>query len=94
MSNVTEKKDKEKDDDKKQVVIYVNAQEKEWKEKTISFEQVVVLAFGVQPENAGQTYTVTYKKGIDKKPEGSLTKGESIHVKDQMRFNVTPANQS
>jgi hypothetical protein len=94
MSNVIEKKDKDKDDDKKEVTIYVNAEPKDWKEKSISFEQVVVLAFGVQPENAAQTYTVTYKKGNDKKPEGSLTKGESVHVKDQMRFNVTPANQS
>ncbi|MBZ5859088.1 multiubiquitin domain-containing protein [Flavihumibacter profundi] len=94
MSEAIEKKDNEKYDDKKDVTIYVNAETKDWKEKSISFEQVVVLAFGVQPENASQTYTVTYKKGNDKKPEGSLTKGQSVHVKDLMRFNVTPANQS
>jgi hypothetical protein len=90
----TELEKKEKDDDKKELIIFVNAEEKKWHEKTISFEQVVSLAFGGYEENPDITYTVTYKKGIDKKPEGSLTKGQSVHVKDKMRFNVTKTNKS
>jgi hypothetical protein len=85
---------KEKDDDKKELTIFVNAEEKKWQEKTISFEQVVALAFGNYEENPDITYTVTYKKGIDKKPEGTLTKGQSIHIKDKMRFNVSKTNKS
>jgi hypothetical protein len=94
MNTVTKKEENEKDDHKKEVTIFVNAEEKPWNEKEISFEQVIVLAFGTYENNEAITYTVTYKKGIDKKPEGSLTKGQSIHVKDKMRFNATRTNKS
>ena len=92
MSNEVEKK--EKDDDKREFIIFVNAEEKKWHERTISFEQLAALAFGSYENSEAITYTITYKKGIDKKPEGSLTKGQSVQVKDKMRFNVTRANQS
>lgn len=85
---------KDKDDEKWDVVIYVNTEEKPWTEKFISFEQVVVLAFGKYEDNEAITYTVTYKKGEDKKPEGSLVKDEKVRVKDKMRFNATRANRS
>lgn len=86
-------KENEKDD-KKEFIIFVNAEEKKWHDKTISFEQVAELAFGKYENDEAITYTITYKKGIDKKPEGSLTKGQSVHVKDKMRFNATRANRS
>jgi len=93
MNTEVEKKEKDKDD-KKEFVIFVNAEEKQWHEKEISFEQVAALAFGSYEDNPDITYTITYKKGIDKKPEGSLTKGQSVHVKDKMRFNASRANKS
>lgn len=92
MSNETQKIDK--DDEKWDVLIYVNTVEKPWTEKFITFEQVVVLAFGQIENNPDVTYTVTYKRGDDHKPEGSLVKGEKVRVKDKMRFNATRANRS
>ena len=92
MSKETQMNDK--DDEKWEVVIYVNTAEKPWTEKFITFEQVVVLAFGQIENNPDVTYTVTYKRGDDHKPEGSLVKGEKVRVKDKMRFNATRANRS
>jgi len=77
----------------KEFKIIVNGKQKIWTEKTISFAQVVQLAFG-SPTNPNTIYTVTYKKGEDKKPEGSLVEGESVHVKEGMIFNVTPTDKS
>lgn len=93
--NTTEKNPEQKDNDhSKEITIVVNGRNKPWSEKTISFEQVVILAFGKYDENGVTAYTVTYKKGHGDKPEGSMVKGETIHVKDKMIFNVTATNKS
>lgn len=89
-----EVKNQEKNDDKKNFIIYVNAEEKQWHEKNISFEQVAALAFGKYEDNPDITYSITYKRGNDNQPEGQLTKGQSVHVKDKMRFNATRTNKS
>jgi hypothetical protein len=78
----------------KEFDIIVNAREKKWLEKKISFEQLIVLAFGVFENNESTSYTVTYKRGEDKKPEGSMVIGDIIPVKDKMIFNVSKTNQS
>lgn len=79
----------------KDVTIIVNAQEHVWnKKEEISYEEVIELAYGSYVDNDTTIYTVTYKKGEDKKKEGSLTKGESVKVKDGMIFNVTQTNKS
>jgi len=92
MSNVLEKE--EKKDDKKDLVIIVNAEEKVWHDKTISFEQLAAIAYGSYEDNEAITYSITYKRGMGNKPEGSLTKGQSVQVKDKMIFNVTRTNRS
>jgi len=78
----------------KEITIIVNAKPKSWLGKTIVFQEVVVLAFGVYDNTGSAAYTVSYKKGEDKKPEGIMTEGDSIHVKDQMIFNVTRTDKS
>ena len=74
--------------------ILVNAREKTWNDKTISFEQVVILAFERISIDPNVSYTVTYKKGENNKPEGIMVKGDEQKVKDGMRFNVTQTNRS
>jgi hypothetical protein len=86
-------KDKEKDHSK-EITIVVNGRNKQWSEKNISFPQVVELALGKYEENGMTAYTVIYKNGEGKKPEGSMVAGETIHVKDKMIFNVTATNRS
>jgi len=80
---------------KKKVSIIVNTRPHDWdKKEEISFEEVVTLAFGSYSEDPNVVYTVTYKRGEDRKKEGSLVKGESVKVKNGMIFNVTQTNKS
>jgi len=74
--------------------IVVNATPKNWKEKTISFEQVVVLAFGVINNRPETGYTVTYSRGVEPKPEGTMVKGSIVVVKNKMIFDVTATDKS
>jgi hypothetical protein len=93
MSQPNEHKD-EAPGQNKEFDIIVNAREKKWFDKKISFEQVVVLAFGIFESNDSTSYTITYKRGEDKKPEGSIVIGDIIPVKDKMIFNVSKTNKS
>lgn len=74
--------------------IIVNGREKEFEGKEISFEQVIVLAFGAVSTNPNISYTVTYKRGEGNKPEGTLVAGESVKVKEGMIFNATATDKS
>jgi Multiubiquitin len=75
-------------------IILVNAREKEWSEKKITYDQVIVLAFGSISTDPNVSYSVTYKKGDDEKPDGIMVSGDEVKVKDGMRFNVTQTNRS
>ncbi len=77
-----------------EVTIIVNAREKVWKEFNISFEQVVVLAFGAYDSNPNKGYTVTYSKGWEPKSEGTMVKGSVVRVKHKMIFDVTATDKS
>jgi len=79
---------------KHEYIIIVNAREKEWREPTISFEQVVVLAFGAYDDNPDKGYTVTYSRGWDPKPEGTMVKNSIVRVKNKMIFDVTATDKS
>lgn len=88
---------KEKFYSKKEVtefVIIVNGREKQWNQKTISFKEVVILAFGNYQENPNTVYTVTYAKGPHQNSEGSMVKGDKVFVTNKMVFNVTATNKS
>lgn len=88
-----EEKNKENGPDKEFTII-VNGREKVWREKKISFRQVVELAFGTYEDNPDVSYTVTYSKGPEPKPEGRLVDGQNVNVKDRMIFNVKRTNKS
>lgn len=88
-----EEKDKDNGQDKEFTII-VNGREKVWREKKISFRQVVELAFGTYEDNPDVSYSVSYSKGHDPKPEGRLVDGQSVNVKDKMIFNVKRTNKS
>ena len=76
------------------VVIIVNTREKRWDKKEISYEQVVILAFGTYSPDPNTVYTVKFSKGSEHKREGSLVKGQSVKVKCGMIFDVTQTNKS
>lgn len=77
-----------------EIILIVNGREKLWKEKNISYAQVVKLAFEDYQEIENRVYTVTYKKGPDQNPQGSMVKGDTVIVKNKMIFNVTPTDKS
>ncbi len=76
------------------VVLLVNLEAKSWAEKTITFEQVIALAYGTYDNSEDKGYTVTYDRGPHQNPEGTMVKGERVFVKDKMIFNVKQTGKS
>lgn len=76
------------------VDLIVNGRPKVWMEKTITFEQVIVLAFGAYDPNPNKVYTVTYDRGPHENPDGSMVRGGKVFVKDKMIFNATATDKS
>lgn len=76
------------------VELIVNGRPKQWTEKTITFEQVVVLGFGSYDPNPNRVYTITYDRGPHENSEGSMVKGNKVYVKNKMIFNVTATDKS
>ena len=83
----------EEHDNDKEVTIIVNGREKVVKKETISFAEIVALAFE-NPPSENTIFTVTYRKGHGNKTEGTLVEGETVKVKDGMIFNVTATDKS
>lgn len=77
----------------KPVTIYVNGTEYEVPKERISYEELLLLINApALPE--GQRYSVQFSKGHSGKPTGTLIEGQSVQVKKDMEFDVTPANRS
>lgn len=76
--------------------IIVNGRKKETETDPLSFDQVVALRYAPDPVPVGPNveFTVTYRKGPAKNPEGMLTKGETVWIKDGMIFDVKETNKS
>ena len=78
--------------EKHESTIIVNTKSIEWTKKEITFDEVVTLSN--LPKGPDTVFTVTYRKGEDKKREGNMVEGETVHVKDGMVFNVSQTNKS
>lgn len=72
--------------------IFVNGREKVVSGKTISYADLVVLAFGAVDPNT--IYTITFKHGPPSKPEGKMAQGDVVKIQCEMHFNVTPTCKS
>lgn len=79
--------------DKDTTTIIVNGREKDFSEKKISYEQIIIMAFGTIDTSPEVAYTVKYSKGkhMDK---GSLVQGDKVNVKEGMIFNVSRTDKS
>lgn len=91
MSNSQDNKNNGQD---KETTIVVNGRQKTVTSKTLTFDEVVALAFDNPPTGENVLFTITYQRGMGNKPEGSLTAGEEVKVKEGMIFNVTSTNRS
>ncbi|WP_339812649.1 multiubiquitin domain-containing protein [uncultured Imperialibacter sp.] len=76
------------------VALIVNLKEKSWIEKTITFEQVITLAYGSHDTSGSKGYTVTYDRGPHQNPEGAMDKEDRVFVKNKMIFNVKQTDKS
>lgn len=81
-------------DKHREITLIVNGRPKPWAERSITFEEVVALAFGSYDPNPNKAYTVTYDKGPHQNPEGALVIGTKVFVKDRMVFNATCTDKS
>ena len=73
--------------------IIVNAQQEHVEVSHLSFEKVVKLAFP-QPPQGVLGFTITYYNGPRHSPDGTLTTGHSVKIKNGMVFNVKATNRS
>jgi len=79
---------------KKTVTIYVEATPHEWPKDDITYADVVTLEVPDYPQHTDIIYSVKYKNGHGNKPEGILSPGASVKVKEGMIFSVSPTGQS
>jgi hypothetical protein len=77
----------------KPVTIFVNGTAYEVPKDQISYEDLLVL-IEAPALSEGQRYSVIYSKGHSEKANGTLIEGQSVKVKKDMEFDVTPANRS
>ncbi len=82
------------DKPKKTVTIVIEGTEHEWPKGDISYAEVVTLEVPDYAQHPEITYSVRYKRGHGKKPEGTLAPGASVKVKEGMIFNVSETGQS
>lgn len=76
------------------VTIIVNTRRVEWNKRKISFEDLVKIAYPTPPPGKEIVYTVTFFDGPPRRPEGSLSSGELVRVRDEMVFNVKFTDKS
>jgi hypothetical protein len=76
------------------VEIVVNTRPYRWAEKTISYEEVVNIAYPGQPVGDAEDVTVRFTRGHDEKRDGSLTAGHSVKVKNKMVLDVYRTSRS
>jgi hypothetical protein len=71
--------------------VIVNAQPKKVSADSLSYDEVVALAFASPPSGENVVITVTWRHGNE---SGSLVKGQSVPVQDGMKFDVTATDKS
>jgi hypothetical protein len=79
---------------KKEITIIVNGSPEEVMKDEMTYEEIVTIAFPDFPQHPERNYSVKYKRGHGHKPEGILSPGGKVKVKDGMEFTVTPTGQS
>lgn len=84
------------EDHKKGTVIIVNTRPHKVYTKQVTYEQIVVYAFGVIPIDIDPNIviTVSFRNGREPKPKGQLMPGQSVLVKDKMVFDAARGDKS
>lgn len=78
----------------REITIIVRGRPRMVSDRTISFEQVVALAYNPVRTEPFIVYTVSYSRGPKANREGDLFPGQSIKIKKGMVFCVTETDKS
>lgn len=62
--------------------------------KSLSYKDVVTLAYGFYSDAANIIYTVSYSNGPMENPKGYLVKGQYVVIREGMIFNVSRSDKS
>ena len=87
-------------ENKDTVTLIVNAREKVVSSSElspdgeISFDEVVKLAFETPPSGQYIMFTVMFRKGAGRPPDGILIAGQSVKVQDGTVFDVALTDKS
>ncbi len=76
------------------VTIIVEGTPHEWPKGEITYVEVVTLEVPDYPQHPEITYIIKYKNGHSNKPEGILSPGGAVKVKEGMVFSVSSTGQS
>lgn len=75
-------------------VIFINGKRRTTTKASLSFEELIALAFENPPTGEGVQFTIQYTRGPETSPAGTLLEGQSVKIKNGMEFDVTPTNRS
>lgn len=78
----------------KTYTIIVEGTPHEWPEEEITYTEVVTLEVPTYSQHPEITYSVKYKDGPRNKPEGILSPGASVKIREGMIFSVSETGQS
>lgn len=74
--------------------IVVNGTQKIVEVEEVSYERAIELAFENPPTGPNVRFKVAFRNAGGRRPEGTLTRGQSVKIKDGTVFDVTPTDQS
>ena len=74
--------------------IFVNTREKEVSTNTLTYDDVVILAFGVIPTGDGIRITILFHHADQHPAEGTLLLGQTVKIKNNNNIDVTQTNRS
>ena len=84
---------KDKDMDKKDVIIIVNGHQRTVQKGKICFDDLLPLAFDPVPSGDDVEFTIAYMRGHSNH-EDTLEPGDCVEVVEGMTFDVTTTNRS
>lgn len=76
------------------LTIIINGRPREVNTRTLTFTEIIKLAFPDTQPAANTIFTVVYKSGPEGNPQGSLVESQSIAIKERMIINVTKTDKS
>lgn len=77
------------------IEIFVNTDPRTVHQRVMDYWGIVRLEYPhADPSRELESYTVTYAKGPKQNPSGTLVKGQSVHLKQDMEFDVFLTDRS